>query len=30
MDLAMDMNPTDDFDDGDPWGEELADREDYD
>jgi hypothetical protein len=30
MDLAGDFNPTDDFDDGDPWGEELADRDDYD
>ena len=29
-DVAMDMNPTDDYDDGDPWGDELNDREDYD
>ena len=30
LDVAMDMNMTDDFDDGDPWGEEVEDREDYD
>jgi hypothetical protein len=30
IDIAMDMNPTDDYDDGDPWGEELNNREDYD
>lgn len=30
MDLAMDTNPTDDYNDGDPWGEELNNREDYD
>ena len=26
----MDMNMTDDYNDGDPWGEELDDRDDYD
>jgi hypothetical protein len=29
-DIAMDMNPTDDYNDGDPWGEELDNRDDYD
>jgi hypothetical protein len=29
-DLAMDMNQTDDYDDGDPWGDEVENREDYD
>ena len=29
-DIAMDMNVTDDYDDGDPWGEELGDDIDYD
>jgi hypothetical protein len=28
-DIAMDMNQTDDYDDGDPWGEELENNEDY-
>ena len=30
MDLAMDMNRTDDYDDGDPWGEEEENDRDYD
>jgi len=30
MDLAADMNQTDDYNDGDPWGEELGDEIDYD
>jgi hypothetical protein len=30
IDIAMDMNPTDDYDDGDPWGDEVDNREDYD
>ena len=30
MDNAMDMNPTDDFDDGDPWGDEVENRDEYD
>jgi hypothetical protein len=30
QDIAMDMNPTDDYDDGDPWGEEINNMEDYD
>jgi hypothetical protein len=30
MDLAMDMNPSDDYDDGDPWGEETENYGDYD
>uniref|UniRef100_A0A6C0KP82 Uncharacterized protein n=1 Tax=viral metagenome TaxID=1070528 RepID=A0A6C0KP82_9ZZZZ len=30
MDLAIDMNKTDDYDDGDPWGEELGGEIDYD
>jgi hypothetical protein len=30
MDLAADMNQTDDYNDGDPWGEELGDEVDYD
>ena len=30
MDLAEDMNHTDDYNDGDPWGEELGDEVDYD
>jgi hypothetical protein len=29
-DLAMDMNPTDDYDDGDPWGEEAENYDEYD
>ena len=29
MDLAMDMNPSDDYDDGDPWGEENENYGDY-
>jgi hypothetical protein len=29
-DLANDFNTTDDYDDGDPWGEEAQDRHDYD
>ena len=29
-DLARNVNTTDDYDDGDPWGEEMSDREDYD
>ena len=28
-DIAMDMNQTDDYDDGDPWGEEAENNEDY-
>jgi hypothetical protein len=28
-DIAMDMNQTDDYDDGDPWGEETENNEDY-
>lgn len=30
MDNVMDMNPTDDFDDGDPWGDEVENRDEYD
>jgi hypothetical protein len=30
MDLAMDMNQSDDYDDGDPWGEEMNNDIDYD
>jgi hypothetical protein len=30
LDIAMDMNPTDDYDDGDPWGEEGENYEEYD
>ena len=30
MDLAMDMNLSDDYDDGDPWGEETENYGDYD
>ena len=30
MDLAMDMNPSDDYDDGDPWGEENENYGEYD
>jgi len=30
VDIAMDMNPTDDYDDGDPWGEEVENSGDYD
>jgi hypothetical protein len=30
LDNAMDMNPTDDFDDGDPWGDEVENRDEYD
>ena len=29
QDIAMDMNQTDDYDDGDPWGEETENNEDY-
>ena len=29
-DIAMDMNPTDDYNDGDPWGDEMDNRDDYD
>jgi hypothetical protein len=29
-DIAMDMNQTDDYDDGDPWGEEAENNGDYD
>jgi hypothetical protein len=29
LDLAMDMNPTDDYNDGDPWGDEQDDYGDY-
>jgi hypothetical protein len=29
QDIAMDMNQTDDYDDGDPWGEEAENNEDY-
>ena len=29
-DIAMDMNPTDDYDDGDPWGEEVDNFGEYD
>lgn len=30
MDIAMDMNPTDDYDDGDPWGDEGENFGEYD
>jgi len=30
LDLAMDMNPTDDYNDGDPWGEEVENFGEYD
>ena len=30
VDIAMDMNPTDDFDDGDPWGDEGENFGEYD
>ena len=30
MDLAMDMNPSDDYDDGDPWGDENENYGEYD
>lgn len=30
IDLAMDMNPTDDYDDGDPWGDEVENFGEYD
>ena len=30
LDIAMDMNPTDDYDDGDPWGEEQENFGEYD
>ena len=30
MDIAMDMNGTDDYDDGDPWGDETENNDDYD
>ena len=29
-DLAGDFNKSDDYDDGDPWGEEAEDMQDYD
>ena len=29
-DIASDFNVTDDYNDGDPWGEELEDRDNYD
>jgi hypothetical protein len=29
-DVAMDMNITDDYEDGDPWGDELENRDEYD
>ena len=29
MDIAMDMNPSDDYNDGDPWGDETENYEDY-
>ena len=28
-DIAMDMNPTDDYDDGDPWGDEMDNFSEY-
>lgn len=30
VDIAMDMNPTDDYDDGDPWGDEVENFGEYD
>jgi len=30
MDVAVNMNMTDDYDDGDPWGEEAENNDDYD
>ena len=30
MDIARDMNPTDDYDDGDPWGDEVDNFGEYD
>jgi hypothetical protein len=30
MELAMDMNQTDDYNDGDPWGDELENQREYD
>jgi hypothetical protein len=30
LDVALDMNMTDDYDDGDPWGEEQENYDDYD
>ena len=30
MDIAQDMNYTEDYDDGDPWGEEQENYGDYD
>jgi hypothetical protein len=30
LDIAMDMNPTDDYDDGDPWGDEAENYGEYD
>jgi hypothetical protein len=29
LDIAMDMNPTDDYDDGDPWGDETENYGEY-
>ena len=29
IDLAADLNPSDDYDDGDPWGDEREDFGDY-
>ena len=30
LDLATDFNQTDDYNDGDPWGDETTNRDDYD
>ena len=30
LDVALDMNMTDDYNDGDPWGEEEENNGDYD
>ena len=30
MDIAMDINQTDDYDDGNPWGDEEENRGEYD
>jgi len=30
LDIATDMNPTDDYDDGDPWGDEIENYDEYD
>jgi hypothetical protein len=29
LDIALDMNMSDDYDDGDPWGEEQENYDDY-